>query len=154
MRPLAESERKYFPNRAGDHPDNDAILRNELENAGIDVHSLDLFRGRGEVVSSIMGTLHGWSFKRAWNYWIAEGPGIPVEDAEKLHAEYGQEVRVAGHCGCPSPGKWFQGLACGLYHVDTQDGLNALAKTIRSLSRDDIRIIRAALVAALKGESK
>jgi adenosyl cobinamide kinase/adenosyl cobinamide phosphate guanylyltransferase len=38
---------------------------------------------------------------------------------------------VDGHCGCPSPREWHHGFAVGLYHVDTQEALNALADTIR-----------------------
>ena len=137
-------ENKHFSNRAGSYPETDDILAAELRAAGI-VCNLDmpdcqndeikqLFRETsGEVKTSVRGTLHGWKFERAWYYWMAEGPGIDVETAEKLHATHGKEVRVAGHCGCPSPREWYKGLACGSYHVDTQEGLNALAATIKGL---------------------
>lgn len=123
-----------FPNKAGRHGDTDDILRAELEAAGIVVEQNDLFRSTsGEVHTSIVGTLHGWTFRRAWYYWVCEGPGIEVAAAERLHAEHGQTARVAGHCGCPSPREWFKGLACGLYHVDDAPGLRALADTIKAL---------------------
>ena len=87
----------------------------------------------GEVKTSVIGVLHGWQFKRAWYYWVASGPGIEVEAAERLHATHGQSVRVDGHCGCPSPREWFKGLACGSYHVDDAEGLRALADCIKTL---------------------
>lgn len=133
-----------FPNKAGDHADTDDILRAELHAAGIQTLQeaeskppeflADMLRKQsGEVKTSVMGVLYGWQFKRAWYYWVASGPGIDVETAEVLHATYGREVRVAGHCGCPSPREWFRGLACGSYHVDSAEGLKALADTIKGL---------------------
>ena len=123
-----------FPNLAGDYPETDDILTKELEGAGIKVEKFEVFRNkRDEVVTSVKGSLYGWTFERAWYYWRANGPGIEVEAAEKLHATHGRVVRVAGHCGCPTPKEWYKGLACGNYHVDTQEGLNALANTIKGL---------------------
>lgn len=133
----------HFPNKAGDHQDTDDILKKELEMAGINVYPEDgkedpflkgVLRGSsGEVKTSIRGNLHYWSFERAWNYWIAKGPGIDVDTAEKLHQKFGKEVRVDGHAAAPSPREHFKGLACGHYHIDTQTGLKALADTIKSL---------------------
>ncbi len=123
-----------FPNKAGDHDDTDDVLRAELEAAGIEVFEANWLReNSGEVETSILGDLYGWKFQRAWYYWMCSGPGIDVESAEKLHSAYGKTVRVAGHCGCPSPREWFKGLACGSYHVDDAAGLKALANTIRGL---------------------
>jgi hypothetical protein len=128
-----------FPNKAGDHADTDAILRAELAAAGIPAAAIpsdlvEFMRERsGEVKTSVTGHLHGWKFERAWYYWTAEGPGIDVDTAEALHATHGQVVRVAGHCGCPSPREWFKGLACGSYHVDSPEGLKALADVIKGL---------------------
>lgn len=113
---------------------NDPMLKAELAAAGIPWESHEiLVDGSGEVKSSIIGLLHGWTFKRAWYYWMCSGPGIDVETAERLHAQFGQVVRVSGHCGCPSPRQWYKGLACGSYHVDSQEGLKALADTIKEL---------------------
>jgi hypothetical protein len=42
-------------------------------------------------------------------------------------------VRVEGHGGCPSPLEYCKGFAVGLYHVDTQKGLNALAQVIKNI---------------------
>ncbi len=134
----------HFPNKAGDHADTDGILRDELKSAGIrtlqEVEGYDescmadlLRETSGEVKTSVRGSLHGWTFERAWYYWVAKGPGIEVAAAEKLHASHGKDVRVAGHCGCPGPLEWYKGLAWGSYHVDTSEGLKALVDTIKSL---------------------
>jgi len=121
--------------------DKDLEISKELEDAGIIVEKLpEIMRNQvGEVATIIIGSLHGWSFQRAWRYWICKGPGIEVKEAEKLHKEFGNEVRVAGHCGCPSPLEWFKGLACGLYHVDTQSGLKALADTIKHIVTENTK---------------
>ncbi len=103
----------------------------ELQAAGINVSRWPSVSG--EVPSLVVGALSGWFFKRLWYYWSAEGPGIPPEIAERLHATHGKEVRVEGHCGCPSPLEWRKGFAIGSYHVDTQEGLNALADALRSI---------------------
>lgn len=133
-----------FPNKAGDHLDTDDILRAELKAAGIQTLQeaegqppefwADILRSNsGEVKTSVIGTLHGWDFKRAWYYWRCSGPGIELEAAEELHAKFGKEVRVNGDAGCQSPFEAFHGLACGSYHVDTPEGLKALADTIKAV---------------------
>lgn len=133
-----------FPNKAGDHADTNDILRAELKAAGIqtmqehDGHPPEfmaaiLRESSGEVKTSIIGCLHGWTFKRAWYYWMCDGPGIELQAAEKLHATHGTVVRVDGHCGCPSPRDAYKGLAVGHYHVDTPEGLKALAETIKGI---------------------
>lgn len=131
----AETEAtRGLPNYAG-RPDVDEAIKAELIEAGIEVEMMPEFwrENHPEMRTCVVGSLHGWGFRRAWRYWVAQGPGIEVAAAEELHAKFGQEVRVDGHCGCPSPREWFKGLACGNYHVDTQRGLNALAATIRKL---------------------
>lgn len=111
-----------------------AIATAELEAAGINVHILKgIHKGNVEVPSDAIGTLSMWSFERAWYYWMCKGPGLPVEVAEKLHAVHGTKVRVDGNCTCPSPREWFKGFGVGNYHVDSQEGLNALADAIRSV---------------------
>ena len=127
-----------FPNRAGlPSEENDDVLTKELRTAGITINKFEFLLDRSrEVKSSVMGSLHGWTFERAWYYWVCKGPGIELTAATKLHESHGKVVRVDGHCGCPSPKEWFKGLACGHYHVDTQEGLNALADTIKSLIQE------------------
>ena len=116
----------------------DADCAKELEEAEIKVYKMSkCLRGRNtEVATIVLGSLHGWSFERAWYYWTAKGPGIPLAQAMELHAKHGKVVRVNGDCTGPSPLDQFRGLACGSYHVDTQEGLNALASTIRQVVDD------------------
>ena len=137
-----------FPNYAG-KKDVDYELTRELKKAGIEVTPLpeSMRESMGEVKTIIMGSLHKWCFKRAWHYWTCEGPGIPVDDAEELHSVHGRVVRVDGHCGCPSPRHQFHGLACGSYHVDSQEGLNALANTIKMLvGRSTLKTVKAEII--------
>ena len=128
-----------FPNLArGENPAKEiiaevtAICETELKVAGITVGKLS-FPLRGEVPSCAFGSLSMWTFERRWYYWSANGPGLPVEVAEKLHAAHGSKVRVDGHCGCPSPREWFKGFGVGSYHIDSPEGLKALAEAILSV---------------------
>ncbi len=110
-----------------------AITDAELTAAGIRVVHLPESMTKGEVPSRSFGELSMWGFQRRWYYWAAQGPGIPPDIAEKLHAEFGTQVRVDGHCGCPSPLEWNHGFGTGSYHVDTPAGLKALADVLRSI---------------------
>lgn len=89
------------------------------------------------TVYDVAAKLFGWKFSRAWYYWIAEVQyenaeyGIPVGLAEDFHSVYGKEVRVAGHCGCPSPKEWYKGKPCICYHVDTPRGFEALVQLLK-----------------------
>jgi len=124
-----------FPNVAG-HENPDDILRAELEAAGIKVFQSEILRkDKGEVKTAVVGDMGCWGFHRAWYYWVAEGPGIPPKYAYELHKTHGKEVRVSGHCGCPDPG-YCGGFGVGVYHVDTQAGLKALADTIKRVKKD------------------
>lgn len=111
-----------------------AITDAELIAAGIEVSEIRFpVSMSGEVPTQTLGSLSMWSFQRAWYYWRASGPGLPVEVAEKLHATHGREVRVDGHCMCPSPRDWYKGFGVGSYHVDSPAGLKALADAILSI---------------------
>lgn len=122
-----------FKNVASSEKADDLALAAELQAAGIPFEKLpESLRKGGEVKTIVLGALHGWTFTRAWYYWIAEGPGIPHEEATDLW-NLNLGVRVDGHCANPSPLEWFKGLAVGYYHVDTAEGLKALADTIKSL---------------------
>lgn len=150
-----DENRTRFPNKAGDHEDTDAILTAELHAAGIttlgeaepelwsDGMAEFTRRTSGEVKTSVQGSLHGWLFTRAWVYWIARGPGINVDTAERLHAKHGRSVRVSGHCGCPSPREWYKGFAVDLYHVDDVEGLKALADTIKEVFQKNVDYLKA-----------
>lgn len=119
----------------------DPIILAELTKAGIQYFKLSPDK-HGELNTSyrvcfIEGT--GWIFSRAWRYWVAhwEPPHRPItmEQAKELHASHGQDVRSGGHCGAPAPEEQFgaDGIPY-LYHVDTQEGLNAFVKVIRKNS--------------------
>lgn len=145
--------RRPFPNMAGvgrEEPQRvDAVLTGELVEAGIPVFHLREVQRQtdgGEPRSIVIGDLHCWLFRRAWYYWEAKGPGIPPDDAMRLHAEHGTSVRVAGHCGCPSPVEWYHGFAVPDYHIDNQEGLNALAELIRQIhTRGEAMILEMSL---------
>ena len=126
-------DKSYLKNYAGVEGCDNALIA-ELKFADIG-YTKFRFHPSGEVPTHVIGHIDpsGWGFERAWTYWVAEGPGIPVEEAEELHEKYGQVVRVSGHCGCPSPLEWFKGFGVGLYHVDTLEGLKALADTIKEI---------------------
>ncbi len=109
----------------------DDTLAAELRAAGINV--IELPERYGEPHSIIGGELFGWKFRRAWYYWMVHGPGIPFEAATKLHEAHGKSVRVNGDCGCSSPTEQGGGPVTS-YHVDNQEGLNALAATIKVLA--------------------
>lgn len=141
-----------FPNKAGDHEDTDGILTEELHAAGIQTceeaeghfsDSMKAFfrKSSGEVKTSVFGILHGWQFKRNWYYWVCTGPGIPVEEAEELNNRLGEVVRVDGFAGGLDPREHFKGLACGAYHVDTPEGLKALADVIKGLVEKSEKIL-------------
>jgi len=153
------------------HVTDDGVIREvtqqataELEEAGIKPLTVPILLLGREVPAKVIGSLCGWTFERAWTYWIAKGPGLPVEIADRLHETYGREVRVDGHCGAPSPREWFHGFGVGHYHVDSQAGLGALAKALMSVaemrpgpaesaaSPARIRETAAALVEPLDGE--
>ncbi len=126
-----------FPNYAG-RTDVDGMIKRELTDAGIEPFMMSecTRENHPEMRTVIVGDLVQWSFKRAWYYWIAQGPGIPPEYANKLHRKFGSEVRVNGHCCAPTPYDQFKGFAVGFYHVDTAEGLKALADTIRKVYTD------------------
>lgn len=93
----------------------------------------EIYRRNKEVPVSFCGNLVLWGFRRAWYYWVAEGPGISADKATEFHKTYGTQCRVNGHCGCPSPLEQNHGFGIGLYHIDTQEGLNAFAQLLRSI---------------------
>lgn len=131
--PLHTNTMKQFPNYAG-RSDVDEEVSNELKLAGIAVNSFEICReSNGEVKTSVFGNLEGWIFKRAWRYWIAQGPGIPPQYANELYLSHGKECRVDGHASGLSPLELMKGFAVGNYHIDSQVALNALSQMIQRI---------------------
>jgi hypothetical protein len=118
--------------------DVDINLMEELMSAGIPFVDVDWIKKHctGEVKTGVIGQLNKWSFKRAWYYWVAEGPGVPPEYARRIYATHGKDVRVEGHAGSPDPIEYNNGFAVGLYHIDTQEGLTAFADLLKQIERD------------------
>lgn len=92
----------------------DVQIRKELAKAGVDVVQLPASL-KAEVPASIIGQLPGFKFHRAWYYWVVGGQ-VPLNVAKELYEDPNgrEDVRVAGHCGCPPPEEWAE-------HFD-QDG--------------------------------
>lgn len=135
-------DKRGFPNLARGHdarpedfPEVDETVRRELAEAGIHVTEYRNIN-QGEVPTSFYGgTAHRWLFRRAWYYYVAKGDGIPAEIAEVFHQTWGSQVRVNGHCGCPSPLEQNEGFAIDSYHIDTQEGLNAFVKLLSAIHK-------------------
>lgn len=115
-----------------DAPDVNEQIRKELTAAGISLCSIKL-PVKGEVPTDQLGFKRHWKFERAWYYYRASGPGIPPQIAEEFHKTWGRQVRVQGHCGCPSPLEYCCGFAVDNYHIDTQEGLKAFADLLESI---------------------
>lgn len=111
----------------------DTQCEKELTVACIPMERAEFLREKREVPTALLGQLDLWSFRRAWYYWVAEGPGVPADKAEEFHKSYGTQCRVNGHCGCPSPLEQNHGFGIGMYHIDTQEGLNAFAQLLKSI---------------------
>lgn len=125
-----------FPNlaRRGEDACREECIQQQLkELADAGISAIVMGGDNGEVAGNVKGCLAFWDFDRAWYYWCAKGPGLPPDVADRLHESHGTVCRVAGHCGCPSPREWYKGFAVPDYHVDTPEGLKALADAIRSV---------------------
>jgi hypothetical protein len=120
-------------NLAGD-PNCNVYITDELTKAGIHPYN-SYVPSRLEVPSSITGILGSWTFTRAWYYWVAESSriGIPRDIAEEFNKQWGEFVRVDGFAG----GKDVDRDQIYLYHIDSQDGLNAFSSLVKSLDGAD-----------------
>ena len=80
----------------------DQVIERELKRAKINV--VNGVRSSREVPASITGELKGFTFERAWYYWVVRGK-LPLNVAQRLYQDpVGKEdIRVDGHCGCPAP---------------------------------------------------
>ena len=128
-------------NLAGCKPEEGTLdAKRELDFAGVDV--FDLPGGittSGEVEIKLLGKIDSWLFTRAWRYWVVEGPGLPLEYAVPLDDKWGHDVRASGDCDCRGPIFWEKGHPVNLYHVDTREGLMALAEAIRQSGKDGLK---------------
>ena len=92
-------------NVAGKTPiEADSQLSMELEGAGISVVRAPIPHPHPEVHTHVTGLLGEIVFRRAWYYWCVDC-WIPYAVAlEMWNDPLGKkDVRVGGHCGCPSP---------------------------------------------------
>ena len=111
----------HFRNLAGEEFA-DHWIRAELFLAGIGIHSCAKM---GEVPATLCGQFGKFKFRRAWTYWVVDGP-VPLNIAKELYSDpVGKKyVRVMGHCGCPDPIEWANGKNyIDYYHIDTLPGL-------------------------------
>jgi len=108
------------------------LLISELEHAGIEWVAHGSVPERTEVFTNITGSLGTWKFTRAWRYWVATSPeGLRITLAESLHYYLGRSARANGDAACRGPQVSSESSRTQGYHLDSQDGLNALASTIR-----------------------
>ena len=127
-----------FPKIDNSTSDLGKVLTAELQAAGINVmteHGLNgLFdNGVGELKTEVLGELHGWVFRRNQIRWIGEGPGINADSASDLYTKYGKSLHAYGDPSPRNPAEVAEGLACGQYHINSPDALNALAGAIRGI---------------------
>lgn len=82
----------------------DETISEELKKAGIDIIQK---KSTGEVPFNIAGKLGNFTFGRAWYYWVVYG-NVPLDIADELYNNKigKKDIRIAGHCGCPSPKQW------------------------------------------------
>lgn len=86
----------------------DSKISKELSEAkvGAVVHDFPLGT---EVKTSVTGKLGNFEFTRAWYYWAVKGE-VPIKVAQELYEDPigRKDVRVVGHCACPSPEEWVE----------------------------------------------
>ncbi len=126
------SEHKRFPNLARRHestpedfPEVQETIERELSLAGIKFKLGESRLDHGEVPYNGIGTSNRWVFSRNWYYWVAKGPGIPPTFANEFDQQWGREARAEGDAGCSGSLALNGGFATSLYHIDTQEALNA-----------------------------
>lgn len=126
----------FLNNLAGKDNINE-IVSNELNLAGLTptnyLGELLYDRDRSEVKTTVYCQQYSWLFTRAWSYWVAKGNALPPAVAQDLWDKWGDVVRTEGHCGCPSPLNYNHGLGVSMYHIDSVDGLKALADCLKSV---------------------
>ena len=80
----------------------DDRIKEELQIANIPVFRLPSYMNT-EVKTKYIGLLNGFTFYRAWNYWVCEGD-MPLDIADEIYKKYKElNIRAGGHCGNVSP---------------------------------------------------
>jgi len=119
--------------------DCDVYIRQELEEAGIEVEEIKKIHTR--IPSSLIGKIGAWTLWRrrvSWRASACVGDGIPKEYAEDLNDYYFEVIRVGGMSdGCEVHEYASDRGTIGRYHIDTQEGLNAFADLVRHLDTLD-----------------
>ncbi len=129
----------------------------ELAKAGVSAFEIDVQRD-GEVKASLIGVFATSSgqevvCRRAWYYWVVSlKQPLSYEDAKRLNEKWAGKVRVDGYAGGKEPGK--HGVYH--YHVDTQDGLNALFMELKAVcgQQCEVQTRPGSLSSFLTGELK
>lgn len=114
----------------------DVYCELELRRAGIDVVFGD--ESNGEVRTKVTGAIGPFTFKRAWYYWMVEGP-MPLVAAIEMYRDPAgaRDVRVEGLCGCPDPRDYCKRQSTvNSYHIDTQEGLDLFVRIVRRYGLD------------------
>ena len=119
----------------------DNQVKEELLQAKIEIHEYSCFRyfdkdSFKEVPTAIVGILNNWKFDRRWRYWAVEGPGLSLEDAMPLFFQHGEDCRAYGHAGGENPLQLGKGDSVDVYHVDSQEALNALVHALQKSHLD------------------
>jgi len=101
----------------------DDTIKLELREAGIPIHKF-FGQHKNEVPWTYTGELFGWTFQRAWYYWIAIGR-LPLPVARYMHEQdVEKSIRVSGHCGAPAPeDPWldnFDAKGYGLFQTEKE----------------------------------
>ena len=106
------------------------VFGRELEKAGVPIFSQPC--SSGEVMQDIVGVMEfaggqRVTFRRAWYYvMVSATQKVPQAVAAKLNKKWSAEVRVEGYAGGKEADQDVDS-----WHVDTQEGLNALATMFR-----------------------
>lgn len=90
-------------------PEADQYILEELQRARIPYFNVET--GNTEVPYTIIGRLGKFEFRRAWTYWVVQGP-LPIYLAERIYADpVGKtDIRVNGDAGCSPPESWAKWL--------------------------------------------
>jgi hypothetical protein len=111
----------------------DETIKLELKDAGIPISKF-FGQHKHEVPWTYQGKLFGWTFTRAWYYWVVEGV-LPLPVARYLYEQdKDKAIRVAGHCGSPPPeDPWLENYDANgyaLYHTEKEPPKESIMHTI------------------------